>query len=208
MINLFIVDDHFYLIQGLTAVLEHKEYEINIVGSATSGNEALTKLKLLEVDIVLLDIIMPEMDGIECCKQIKEKFPDIKVIALTGELNPDVLVNIWLEKVDGILTKTGGVDELISTIKSVMKGQRVIGEDVPYFFEYCVPKTEPVPKLTKTEREVLNLLGSGLTRQEAADKINRTKYSIEFHCKNLFRKFNTNRIHSIISEARKARLIK
>jgi len=208
MINLFLVDDHEYLIQGLIAALEHHEFEANIVGSATSGKEAINLLSSLYVDVVLLDIIMPEMDGIECCRQIKKDFPHIKVIALTGELNPDILLNIWLEKADGILTKTGGVDELVGTIKSVMKGQKVIGNDVPGFFEYSESPTNHVPKLTITEREVLKLLGSGLTRQEAADKMNKTKYSVEFHCKNLFRKFNTNRIHSIIAEARKARLIK
>ncbi len=207
MTNLFIVDDHPYLINGIVAVFEKQDYKINVVGAATSGIDALEQLKTLVVDVVLLDIIMPEMDGIACCQQIKELYPEIKVIAFTGELNPKVLLDIWLQKVDGMLLKTCGIDELVSAIKSVMRGNKIIGENVPGFFEYCEPETESRPRLTKTEVEVLKLLGSGLTRQEAADKTNRSLYAIEFHCKNLFKKFNTNRIHEVIAEARIARII-
>ena len=208
MINLFIVDDHPYLIDGIVAVFEKQDYKINVVGSATSGIDAHEQLKTLVVDVVLLDIIMPEMDGIVCCRQIKELYPEIKVIAFTGELNPNVLLDIWRQKVDSILIKTCGINELVTTIKSVMRGHKIIGENVSDFFEYCEPETESRPRLTKTEAEVLKLLGSGLTRQEAADKTNRSLYAIEFHCKNLFKKFNTNRIHTIIAEARKTRIIK
>lgn len=208
MINLYLVDDHSFLNQGITTAFEQQKSEINVVGSATSGMEAIEQLKTLDVDVVLLDIVMPEMDGIECCRQIKKLYPDIKVIAFTGELDPNKLLKIWLEKVDGILLKTCGMDELVRTIKNVMKNQKIIGDNVPSFFENCETETDSPPKLTKTEIEILKLLGSGLTRQEVADKMNRSMYSVEFHCKNLLSKFNGNRIHSILTEARKARIIK
>ena len=120
MTNLFIVDDHPYLINGIVAVFEKQDYKINVVGLATSGIDALEQLKTLVTDLVLLDIIMPEMDGIVCCRQIKELYPEIKVIAFTGELNPNVLLNIWLQEVDGILLKTCGIEsatEILSIVE-------------------------------------------------------------------------------------------
>jgi DNA-binding NarL/FixJ family response regulator len=207
MINLFIVDDHEYLSHGIIAVFETKDYNIKVVGFANSGIIALEKLKSLDVDVLLLDLIMPEMDGVELCRIVKVTFPEIKIIAFTGELDPTLLLKVWLEKANGILLKSCGIEELVTTIKNVMGGQRIIGKKVPSFLENCGIGTNSIPKLTKTEIEVLKLLGSGLTRQEVADHLHRTKYSVEFHCKNLLRKFNDNRIHSVLAEARKARII-
>lgn len=208
MINLFIIDDHKYLSKGIAAAFENQDYNIQVVGSATDCMSAIEQISTLEIDIILLDIIMPEMDGITCCKHLKELFPEIHVVAFTGELNPKVLIKVWLQKVDGIMLKTCGMDELASTIVSVMKGVKVIGDNVPGFFANCEPELSSGPKLTKTELDVLKLLGAGLSRKEAADEMNRSMYAIDFHCKNLFKKFNTNRIHAIIAEARKSRIIK
>ncbi len=206
---MFLVDDQDFFNQGIIAVLTKHSNDIKVVGSATSGMDALKQLGILEVDLVLLDIVMPEMDGITCCNEIKNIFPKTKVIAFTGELNPNILLEIWLQKADGMLLKTCGMNELVATIKDVMAGQKIIGKDVPSFFELCeLAETKSIPKLTRTEIEVLKLLGLGLTRQQAADKMNRSKYTVEFHCKNLLKKFKTNRINVIIAEARKARIIK
>jgi len=206
MIKILIVDDHPYLTEGLSSILgDHPD--IKVEGTATSGKDAIKLLETLDIDVVLLDIIMPEMDGVECCSKIKSNFPNTKVIALTGEMNSNVLLNMWSQKPDGILIKACGLDELTSTIISVSKGCKVIGQNVPSFFDIKESAKDDIPKLTKTETKVLKLLAEGITRQEAADKMNRSMYSIDFHCKNIFRKFNDNRIHSIIAKARKSRLI-
>ncbi len=208
MIDLFLIDDHDYLNQGITVAFDNQDYKINVVGSSTSGEDALEQLKQIDVDVVLLDIVMPEMNGITCCKLIKEQFPGIKIIAFTGELDPKLLLKMWLQNVDAILVKTCGTDELASIIKSVCKGKREIGKGVPYFFDYVGNDFGDIPKLTPAELEVLKLLGLGLSRNEVAIELNRSKYTIEFHCKNLYIKFNTNRIHTVLAEARRARIIK
>lgn len=206
MIKTFIIDDQSYLIEGLTTILDENP-DINIVGSSTSGKQALTRLETTDVDVVILDILMPEMDGVECCRLIKEKFPDLKIIALTGEMSTGLLLKMWKQKPDGVLIKACGLDELVSSIISVYNGRKVIGQNVPPFFDVENDAHNEIPKLTKTEIEVLKLLSEGITRQEAADKMNRSMYAVEFHCKNIIRKFNNNKIHSIIAKARKARLI-
>ncbi len=206
MIKILVVDDHPYINHGLISVFEgHKE--ISIVGSALSGVEALSFLKKNDVDIVILDIIMPEMNGVECCTRIKADYPNTKVIAFTGEMDPQSLYNIWTKKADAILNKNCGLEDLISTIKSVKSGQKIIGDNIPNFFEPDPDQSSTKPKLTKTEIEVLKLLATGLTRQEAADKMNRSMYTVEFHCKNIFRKFGNNRVHSVITEAKRKRII-
>ncbi len=206
MIRMLLVDDHPCINEGLISVFE-KHDEIRIVGSAKSGKEALSILESTETDIVLLDILMPEMDGIECCKQIKKSYKKTKVIAFTGELDPTLLYKIWTQKVDAILNKSCGLLDLVSTIKSVMQGQKIIGDNIPNFFESDSDKSSEIPNLTKTEVEVLRLLATGLTRQEAADKMNRSMYAVEFHCKNLMRKFGNNRIQKVIAQARRIKII-
>ncbi len=206
MIKLLIVDDHLYLIRGLISVFEEHD-EIKIIASADSGTDALEKLKTNDIDIVLLDILMPEMDGIECCKQIKSKYPYIKVIAFTGEYDTQILYKIWNNKADGILLKTCGLNELTETIISVMNGQKIIGVGVPSFFEEANAKHSS-PQLTKKETEILKLLGSGLSRKEVANHLFINIETVHFHCKNIFRKFDSNKINLIIAEAKKSRIIK
>jgi len=206
MIKIYIVDDHPTLIEALINVFEDNS-EIEIVGSASSGKEALAQVKTVNPDIILLDILMPEMDGVECCSILKKRFPDLKIIALTGEMNSGLLLKMWKQKPDGILIKACGLEELISTIKSVYNGRKVIGQNVPPFFDVDKEDRGDFPNLTKTELEVLKLLAEGITRQETADRMNRSMYTIEFHCKNILKKFNNNRIDSIIAKARKAKVI-
>ncbi len=207
MINVFLVDDHSFFIKGVIDSLKRYDETIRISGSSTTCREALQQLEMLDVDVVLLDILMPEMNGIECCRHIKEQFPDMKVIALTGEIDPKILLEMWLQKANAILLKTCGLDELVSTIEGVMRNRMIIGNGVPDFLIHSDLPEGKVPQLTRTELEVLKLLGTGLLRKEVADKMNSSMYSVEFHCKNIFRKFNSNKINTIIAEARRRRII-
>ena len=208
MIDIFIIDDHLHLNKGIEVAFAEEDYGINVVGFSTSSKEGLQQLERIEVDVVILDIVMPEMDGIMACKLIKEQFPEIKVIAFTGELDPNKLLSIWREQVDGILNKVCGTEALAKAIKRVMLGMRIKGKGVPSFLENIESDTGHIPRLTKTEQVVLEYLGTGLTRKEVAEEMNRSMYSVEFHIKNMYKKFNTNRLHLLLAEARKARFIK
>lgn len=208
MIRVFTIDDQSYLNKGVEATFAVRDFGINIVGSSTSGEEALKQLKLIDVDVILLDILMPGMDGITTCKLIKEQFPKLKVIAFTGELDPSKLWKIWDQGADGILSKLCSTNELASSIKRVMTGLKVTGEYVPLFIDRVEEDLGHIPRLTETELKVLKLLGSGLSRKEVADELFRSRYSIDFHIKNMYKKFKTDRVHRVLEEARKARFIK
>ncbi|MFK5854494.1 MAG: response regulator transcription factor [Bacteroidota bacterium] len=206
MIKVLSVDDHLYLIKGLMSVFEDNT-DISIVASAESGVNALEVLKTVDVDLVLLDIVMPEMDGVECCKQIKKLYPHIKVIAFTGESDSNILLNMWNNKADSILSKDCGIVELSATIKSVMKGQKSIGKNVPPFLEETFAKHSFVD-LTKKETEVLKLLSLGLPHKEIANKLFVEIGTINFHCKNIRRKFGNRKTSEIIAVSKESRLIK
>ena len=206
MINVFLVDDHPFFNQGIISSFSIQK-DIKIVGSANSAVEAYEKINAQEVDVVLLDIVMPEVNGIECCRRLKEENSALKVIAFTGELNTKLFFDMWMEKADGILLKTCGLNELITTIKNVNSGHKIIGDNVPSFLENSVQEEQKIPKMTKREKEVLKYLGMGLTRKETADKMFINTETVGFHCKNIFAKFNDNSIHSIITEAKRLRII-
>jgi DNA-binding NarL/FixJ family response regulator len=207
MINVFIIDDHDFFIQGVSMALTQADDDVHVAGSANSCREALLQICELDVDVVLLDILMPEMNGIECCKRIKNDFPQIKVIGLTGEVDPKLMMELWRQSADAILLKSDGLEDLTAAIKNVMKNRQIFTKDVPQFMVHTDEKLEVPPRLTHREYEVLQLLGTGLSRKEVANELNLSQYSVDFHCKNIFKKFNDNKIHTIIAEAKKARII-
>jgi len=208
MINLFVIDDHPITIDGIKSIFSDGKDKIKVTGSATSAKEALSKLKRSHAKVVLLDLIMPEITGIEFCLVIKNQFPEKKVIALTGELNPTLLYNVWMNKADAILMKYCGKDELVDTIHAVLSGKRIIGNDVPDFYDLVKTEGHQSPKLTNREQQILNLLATGYTREQVGNILGSTMNAVNFHCKNLFKKFNKNKLIAVIEEARKAGLIK
>lgn len=207
MISLFLIDDELHNIKNLL-VSNNSESDIAVLGSTGSGTETTEQLKLLIADIVLLNIIAPEIAGVEYCKQLKEELPKIKVIVITDETDSEILLKIWLQRVDAILPKNIGHTELVKVIRLVMKGHRIINENIPCFFENDQPKTDRIPHLTTSEIEILRLFGSGLIRKEVAHKLNRSLYTIQFHCENIFEKFNDHKMKSILEKVRKAKIIK
>lgn len=206
MINILVVDDHDVIIYGITNFF-NKSDKINVVDSTVSGEVALEKLKTEDIDVVVLDIGMPNMDGIECCRKMKKLNPAIKVVAFTGETDTQKYYDIWNENVDAIISKTQGMHTLASAIENVYEGSIILGSDIQSFFERSKP-IESAPHLTNREKEVLKHLGTGITRREAAEKMFISQDTLNTHCKNIFKKFGENSISDIIAKAKEARMIK
>lgn len=207
MINIFVIDDHQIVIDGIRSNFADGKDKIKISGTANSAKEALPKLKRSKAKVVLLDLLMPEYSGIEFCSVIKNLFPDKKVIALTGETNPTLLYNVWSNQVDAIILKSCGKEELVETINSVLEGNRSVGSGVPDFaFDYS-PEDAKERNLTKGETRVLNLLAKNNSRDDVAEMIGISRNAVNFHCRNLFRKFNKNKMLAVIEEAKKEKLI-
>jgi DNA-binding NarL/FixJ family response regulator len=208
MIKIFIVDDHPVVIEGLKSVFDDEKNGIKVIGWAYSANEALEKLQKVSADVVLLDLLMPEMSGVEFCPILKNHFPELKVIALTGETDTAILFNAWNNKMDAILMKYCGKQELIDTIHSVLEDRRLIGQKVPDFFMHIESSSNVNrPRLTKREQQVLNILAKGYERKEVGEILDITKNAVDFHCKSLYKKFNKNKLMAVVEEARRLRYI-
>ncbi|PLX05830.1 MAG: hypothetical protein C0598_13720 [Marinilabiliales bacterium] len=149
---------------------------------------------------------MPEMDGVECLKILKNTYPDIKVVAFTGNSLPHVFKQITDLGIDGIIEKTTDIKVLLSKLKRIYKYNiKIISTDLPRFYDYD-PDME-APRLTRMETKVLSLLGQGYLRKEVADKLNKSKDAIDAHVKNMHKKYKSGQLHKIIENAKKARYI-
>lgn len=207
MTRIFIIDDHPIYIDGLRSVFQDGTDNIKISGSANSADEALPMLKHSKAEVILLDLVMPGLSGVDFCLVIKKQFPDKKVIALTGELDTFQLFKTWDNKADAIMLKYSRKDELVGTINAVLAGKRILGKGIPDFSDYYKDKTSDKVKLTKRELIILKLLTEGKKRVEVANILGSNENTIHFHCRNIFRKFGKNNLVSVIESAKKEMII-
>ncbi len=204
--NLFIVDDEPVIENGLPSIIEKEDSEIKVVGTAPNGAEAISKISTLTVDLVLLDMKMPEMDGVECLRLLKQQYPDLKVVAFTGNTVPRIFKEITDLGIDGIIEKTTDIPILINKLKRIYKYNiKIISTDLPRFYDYS--EELEAPRLTRMETKVLSLLGQGYIRKEVADILNKSKDAIDAHVKNMHKKYKSGQLHEIIEKAKKARYI-
>lgn len=208
MIDVFIVDDHPLFIEGVIISLSHYSKQINVVGTANSSDEALKKLSSIDVDIIFLDLLMPVFNGAEFCKKIKETRPEIKVIVLTGELDILLLHEAWKNGADAIIMKYSGKDDLIEAIQEVNKGNTFFGKGLPNFH---MPVSDSnfgkIPPLTRREKDVLIKLAQGHQRKTIADELFISIGGVNFHIKNIFKKFGVHTREELMEKAKKIKLI-
>jgi DNA-binding NarL/FixJ family response regulator len=207
MTNVFVIDDHPMFIDGLKSVFANNKDGIKISGSANSADEALPLLIRSKAKIVLLDLKMPGTSGDEFCLVLKRKFPDKKVIALTGETDTTLLYNTWNNMVDAILIKHCGKQELVNVITSVLSGKRILGTNVPEFLIQRNINKSDRPRLTNSELRVITLLSTGKSRPEVGQVLGTSQHAVNFHVKNIFKKFKMNKIMSVVDEAKRLQLI-
>lgn len=208
MIKVFLIDDQKLFTDALANEFKQRVPEMDLVGTALGCDEALILLQNLTVDVVLLDLNLPKISGMECYFQLRSQFPDIKVLVLTGLFDTSLLYQAWMNGVDGIQSKSGGLEDLVYAIKEVMDGKRIIGEDFADFFNGVAIQTMlSKTQLTRSEARVLGLLAEGYTQKNVAATINVSFETVKFHCKNILKKFNTNKMSLVIDDARKQHLI-
>ena len=135
MINVFVIDDHPIMVEGLSEAFKDKKDGINIAGFAYSAKQALKKLRNTPADAIILDLAMPGVSGVELCTAIKSLFPEKKIVVLTGESDILMLKNVWINGADAILSKYCGKYEIKNTIEQVLENRRIIDKDIRHYFE-------------------------------------------------------------------------
>lgn len=208
MIRVLLADDHQIITDGLRSILE-KEPGIEVAAVACNGVEVLKKLKEIPVDVVILDIEMPEMDGIEATRRIKEQFPGVKVLILSMYKEEKFVREALEEGADGYVVKEKSKEALVNAINIVMEGKRYLPPDVVDFF---VPASRRKKKerihLTEKEEIVLQLLYEGYTAREIAQKLDNEESTIQAHTRNLRRKFEVTNVVQLIRKALKEGYLK
>jgi DNA-binding NarL/FixJ family response regulator len=210
MVNIILADDHKIIRDGIKAFLR-EDADINVIGEASNGNELLKTLSEVKPDVVLMDINMPEMDGFEATKAIKEQFPDIKVLILSMLDHENYVQKMLDAGAMGYTLKNTGKDELLYAIKMVAEGNRFICTDVALSFLNKLQNGVPVTRAVSAEKkssdlsarevEVLRLIAEGMTNAEIADKLFTSKRTIESHRQNIIDKTQVKNTASLIKYA-------
>ena len=196
MIKVLLADDHKVLLDGLENLLEGIA-DITCVGVAMNGAEVMTFMEEHAVDVILMDINMPVMDGIETTKKVREKYPETKVIALTM-LEQASFIQLMLKNgASGFLLKNSGKEDVLTAIRAVAAGGQYLGPEATQLLlenlkGQSAVKRAFIPKLTRRESEVLRLMANGHSTQSIADILFISFNTVESHRKNLRSKFGVH----------------
>ncbi len=212
MINIFIIDDHKMVIEGIELMLEQEE-DFQLVGYALTGEQGMELLKSLPVDVLLLDINLPGLNGIEVCKIIRESNLKLKIIALSM-LKDSSLIKMMLKNgADGYVLKNAGRDEVVMAIRTVMEGKKYLDQEVNDIIissiaGHTTQKNNPFPSLSRREKEVLGLILDELTTKEIAEKLFISVGTVETHRRNMLAKVGARNTAGLVRIALEYGLMK
>jgi len=182
-VKVLIADDHSVVRQGLRTFLE-LDPEIQIVGTATDGNEALSLTQALRPNVVLMDLMMPDMDGFDATKAIKKALPETVVLVLTSNADDNVVAKAIQAGANGFLLKTMEAQELCHSIKTASLGQLILSPQAARILAHQqtqATQSPPAERLTTRELDVLRLLSDGQTNKEIAHNLQLSEKTVKIH---------------------------
>ena len=195
-VRIVLADDHTILREGLRALLTADD-EIVVVGEAQDGREAVRCVERLEPDLLLMDLSMPRMSGMDAIREIKKRYPDTRIIALTVHKTEEYLLTTLQAGADGYVLKDATHDELVMAIRTVMAGKSYLSPDVSekVIEGYLVGKESSRSlsaweTLSQREREVLKLIAEGYKNKEIAEDLCISLKTVEKHRANLMKKLD------------------
>lgn len=204
-IKVLLADDHRILLDGLKAILT-KDRSLNVIGTACNGLEVLEFLKKESVDVLLLDLQMPVMDGLETTMHVKKSYPDVKIIMLTTNDEGSIITSLFKVGAIGYLLKNASKKYLIQGIKDAYEGKMVISSHltermIESLTEDPKVKEGTIPMITKREIEVVKLIAQEYTTQEIADQLFVSTNTVATHKRNLFVKMDVKNSVGMIKKA-------
>jgi two-component system response regulator NreC len=206
-IRLLLVDDHEVVRTGLRMLLENHE-DLTIVGEADDAHNALSLIPKINPDIVIMDITLPDMSGIEATKVIKKKYPDIQIVALTIHEDEKYFFEMLKSGASGYVPKSAAPEDLVTAIKSAAVGDvylyPTLAKALVFDFVNRVhfdPDETSMGKLTSRESEILALLAEGLSNEEIAIKLVISKHTVARHRENIMAKLNLHNRSELVKYA-------
>ena len=194
--RVLLADDHNLVRAGLRKILEGAPH-LEVVGECATGKEALERLTAHDVDVLVLDLTMPETDGFQVLRQVEEHYPDVKVLVLTMHADGEHAVRAVRDGAEGYLIKDSAADDLVRGIEAVTAGRAFYSEPVQRALTEMVRSgtpQRPADLLTERELEVLKLVAQGFSTKEIANKLFISGRTVETHRANLMRKLNVRSV--------------
>lgn len=211
MIKIFIIDDHPLVVDGIKTMLHGEDY-LQVISHAKSAKEAIAWLSEEQMpDVILLDINLPDTDGLRLCELIREKNKLVKIIGLTYVNEAGIITQLIKKGANGYLLKSMEREELIDAINKVLDGSiylsKAANEKVLQQLQHLDLPAGEIPVLTRREKEILMLLAEGLTSQAIAESLFLSYYTVDTHRKNMLQKFNVHNTQALLNTVRKLGII-
>jgi two-component system, NarL family, response regulator DevR len=203
--RIMIVDDHEVVRLGMRTAFE-AEPDLVVVGEASNGAEALAKMAVLDPQLILMDVRMEKMNGIEACREIKSRYPDVYILMLTSYTDDDAVISSILAGASGYLLKHLSRAELLRSIRLVASGQTLIDANVT---KQAIERLAQMPgsELTEREREVLTLIARGYTNKQIADTLYVSEKTARNHVSHILEKLGLSRRSEAAAFAVEHRLV-
>ncbi len=200
MIKVYIVDDHSVVIEGIKSVLQN-EVTFEVVGFATSAEKCLQFFENHAADVILMDINLPDLDGIELCKIMTQNHPKTKILALSTFDQGTYIKKMMESGAHGYLLKNSSKQEIIEAIKTVYSGETYLCFDAGRSLKQANENQNNLPHLTKREKEVLQNISEGLTNLQISEKLFISIDTVDSHRKNLYSKLNVKNTAMLLKYA-------
>jgi DNA-binding NarL/FixJ family response regulator len=198
VIRILVVDDHAILREGICSLLERQE-DMQVVGEAANGEEALTRVAELEPDLVLMDLAMPVMDGLEATRRLHAAAPDIHVLVLTQHDNWEFVAPALEAGAAGYVLKRSGGREVVNAIRQVMQGGAILDADLARKLHQQPELTgSPEAHLTGRELQVLRLVVDGLSNKEIAQRLTISPKTASVHRTNIMQKLGARNTADLV----------
>jgi DNA-binding NarL/FixJ family response regulator len=206
LIRIVIADDHFVVRQGLAALLVERN-SMEVIGEAATGREAVDLVRLLQPDVILMDMIMPEMDGPQAIKLIVQENPKARILVLTSFGESKQISSAIEAGALGYLLKDSSPDDLLHAIRSVYRGNLVMPQELALKLMHPQPAAPDVDQLTERETDVLRLLAQGLSNQEIAADLHISATTVRSHVSNILMKLGVSNRTQAALVARERQLL-
>lgn len=193
-IRVMVVDDHLVVREGLITLLETFP-DFNLVGEASSGKEAIRQCAQVKPDVILMDLVMPDLSGVEATRTIRQRHPEAQVLAVTSFKETEMVRGVLEAGAIGYLLKTVSADELADAIRSAHRGELTVASDASSVVLEAIaapPAPAPGRDLTERELEVLELLVEGLSNNEIASRLDVSPNTVKNHLRSIYSKLDVS----------------
>lgn len=188
-ITVVLADDHALVLEGLRSLLA-AETDMQVLATATDGERLLDAVRRFHPDVVITDVQMPYMNGLDCLREIRRSHPQTRVLILTAYADADMMQTLLAVGADGLLLKTDPPQQAVQAVRQVMNGQLVFPAAVRRWLSAPAPK--PAPGLSEREWEVLALVAEGLPNKQIAERLHISGNTVKYHLQNIFAQLNVS----------------